>query len=120
MAKKIKVSQSTIDDIKRLGMTKALKLAGQNKGAEQSGAVAEFAEGVRRMYGETRYQNALYTPKASPGPVATKVSQSTINDIKKLGMTQALKIAKMNKSAEQSGKVKEFAEGVRRMYPKAK
>ena len=120
MAKKVKVSQSTIDDIKKLGMTKALKLAGLNKGATQSGKVAEFAEGVRRMYGETRYQNATYTPKASPGPVKTKVSQSTINDIKKLGMTQALKIAKMNKGAEQSGKVKEFAEGVRRMYPKAK
>ena len=66
--KKIKVSQKTIDDIKKLGMTKALKLAGMNKDAEQGGAVAEFAEGVRRMYGDRRYQAAIYTPKASPGP----------------------------------------------------
>jgi hypothetical protein len=68
--KKIKVSQSTIDDIKRLGMTKALKMAGRNKDAYQAGEVAAFAEGVRRMYGDTRYQNALYTPKASPGPAS--------------------------------------------------
>jgi len=67
----VKVSQRTIDDIKKLGMKKSLQLAKFNKGAEQSGAVAEFAEGVRRMYGETRYQNAIYTPKASPGPVGS-------------------------------------------------
>jgi hypothetical protein len=66
--KKIKVSQSTIDDIKKLGMTKALKLAGMNKNAEQSGMTAEFAEGVRRMYGDRRYQAAIYKPAASPGP----------------------------------------------------
>ncbi len=60
---KIRVSQSTIDDIKRLGMTKALALAGKNKGAEQSGLTAEFAEGVRRMYGDRRYQAAI---KSSP------------------------------------------------------
>jgi hypothetical protein len=69
--KKIKVSQSTIDDIKKLGMTKSLKLAGMNKDAAQAGMTAEFAEGVRRMYGERRYQAAIYKPKASPGPVAS-------------------------------------------------
>ena len=73
--KKIKVSQSTIDDIKKLGMTKALKLAGQNYGAEQGGKVAEFAEGVRRMYGETRYQNAAYKAASSPGPIRPKPQQ---------------------------------------------
>ena len=69
--KNIKVSQSEIDSIKKLGMKKALKLAAMNKGSEQAGAVASFAEGVRRLYGETRYQNAVYTPKASPGPIGT-------------------------------------------------
>ena len=70
--KPIKVSQRTIDDIKRLGMTQALKLAGANAGAEQSGEVAAFAEGVRRMYGERRYQAAINKPmdssKASNSP----------------------------------------------------
>jgi len=69
--KNIKVSQSEINSIKKLGMKKALEIAGQNKGSVQEGAVASFAEGVRRLYGETRYQNAVYTPKASPGPIGT-------------------------------------------------
>lgn len=69
--KNVKVSQSEIDSIKKLGMKKSLELVKMNKGAEQAGAVASFAEGVRRMYGETRYQNAVYTPKASPGPVGS-------------------------------------------------
>lgn len=66
--KNIKVSQSEINSIKKLGMKQALKIASMNKGSEQAGAVASFAEGVRRLYGDTRYQNATYTPKASPGP----------------------------------------------------
>jgi hypothetical protein len=69
--KNIKVSQSEINQIKKLGMSQALKLAAMNKGSEQAGAVASFAEGVRRLYGETRYQNAIYTPKASPGPIGS-------------------------------------------------
>lgn len=67
--KNIKVSQSEINSIKKLGMKKALEIAAMNKGSVQQGAVASFAEGVRRLYGDTRYQNAVYTPKASPGPV---------------------------------------------------
>jgi len=46
-----------------------------NKGSEQKGAVASFGEGVRRLYGETRYQNAVYTPKASPGPISLKAAE---------------------------------------------
>lgn len=75
--RKVKVSQKTIDDIKRLGMKKSLELAGFNKGAEQSGAVAEFAEGVRRMYGERRYMNAVYDPKNSPGVDDKKKPRNT-------------------------------------------
>ena len=74
--KNIKVSQSEINSIKKLGMKKALQIAAMNKGSEQAGAVASFGEGVRRLYGETRYQNAIYTPKASPGPVASNFSYS--------------------------------------------
>ena len=55
---KIKVSQKTIDDIKRLGMARALKLAGKNRNAAKAGLVAEFEEGVKRMYGANRLEAA--------------------------------------------------------------
>jgi hypothetical protein len=67
----IKVSQSEINQIKKLGMKKSLEIAAGNKGSTYSGAVASFGEGVRRLYGDTRYQNAVYTPKASPAPMGT-------------------------------------------------
>ena len=59
-----RVSQSTIDDIKRMGMTKALRLAGKN-GATAGGLAREFQEGVRRMYGAKRLADAKskYAPK---------------------------------------------------------
>jgi hypothetical protein len=60
--KNIKVSQGTIDSIKKMGMKAALEMAATNKGAEQSGAVAEIQEGVRRLYGERRFQAATYQP----------------------------------------------------------
>ena len=49
---KIKVSQKTIDQIKKMGMTKALGSASSNKSAE-------FQEGLRRMYGQRRLSKAL-------------------------------------------------------------
>jgi hypothetical protein len=50
---KIKVSQKTIDQIKNLGMTKALKSADSMKGN------ATYMEGLRRMYGAARVNKAL-------------------------------------------------------------
>ena len=63
-----KVSQKTIDDIKRMGMTQALKLAGKN-GATAGGVAREFQEGVRRMYGAKRLAaaKATYAPKPKLG-----------------------------------------------------
>jgi hypothetical protein len=64
-----RVSQKTIDDIKKLGMTKALELAGKN-GSTAGGLAREFQEGVRRMYGAKRLAaaKATYAPKkATPG-----------------------------------------------------
>ena len=60
-----KVSQSTINDIKKMGMTKALALAGKN-GKTSGGMAREFQEGVRRMYGAKRLEaaKAKYTPVA--------------------------------------------------------
>jgi len=69
----IKVSQSTIDKIKSQGMTKALKKAGKNPVAAgttpKTKRQAQYVEGVRRLYGEERFMNAINKPKASPGPV---------------------------------------------------
>jgi hypothetical protein len=49
---KIKVSQKTIDQIKNLGMTKALA-------AGKTVKSAQFQEGLRRMYGTARVNKAL-------------------------------------------------------------
>lgn len=59
---KIKVSQSTIDQIKKMGMDKALKSA--------PGASVEMKEGLRRMYGEKRLSAAggSSTPAANKQP----------------------------------------------------
>lgn len=88
--KKVKVSQSTIDDIKKLGMDKALKLAKMNAKATQGGLVAEYQEATRRLYGDKRFAAAtgakpaaksaasmgskqkIYNPKYATSPSATK------------------------------------------------
>jgi hypothetical protein len=51
MVMAIKVSQATIDKIKKMGMTAALKSAPK--------ANAEMAEGLRRMYGQRRLDAAM-------------------------------------------------------------
>jgi hypothetical protein len=55
MVMAIKVSQATIDKIKKMGMTKALKSAPK--------ANAEMTEALRRMYGQRRLDAAT---KATP------------------------------------------------------
>ena len=67
------VTQSTIDSIKKMGMTKALALAGKNN--KTSGGMArEFQEGVRRMYGADR----LAAAKSKYGkPAAAKPSTAS-------------------------------------------
>jgi cobalamin biosynthesis protein CobT len=67
---KIKVSQDTINGIKKMGMTASLKLAGLNAKADQGGLASEFNEGVRRMYGDRRYQDA--TRNSNPVVTAPK------------------------------------------------
>ena len=86
-----KVSQATIDDIKRMGMTKALALAGKN-GKTSGGMAREFQEGVRRMYGAKRLEaaKAKYAPVKSKSadaaragatkPVATKPASKPANE----------------------------------------
>ena len=50
------VKQSTIDNIKKMGMTAALKKAGSSKNAE-------FVQGVKRMYGADRLKKAMAANK---------------------------------------------------------
>ena len=74
---KVKISQAEIDAVKKMGMKKALAAAGKNPvtGASSSDAAnfkqAKLVEAVRRLYGETRFMNAVNKPKASPGPIGS-------------------------------------------------
>ena len=57
-----KVSQTTIDNIKKMGMTASLKKAGSSKNPE-------YLEGIRRMYGAKRLSTAQ--GNASTGSTST-------------------------------------------------
>lgn len=88
--KSVKVTQAQIDQIKKLGMTKALAMVKANKGSTRSGAVEITNEAVRRLYGQKRFDEAMgrvkrptgTTPKSSKpksnftysAPTATKTS----------------------------------------------
>jgi hypothetical protein len=71
------VSASTIKDIKRMGMTASLKLAGTN-GKTAGGAAREFQEGVRRMYGADR----LAAAKAKYGPAKSSSADAARASVK--------------------------------------
>ena len=60
-----KVSSATINKIKSMGMSAALKSA--------SSANAETREGIRRLYGATRYNKAVAS-KAAPKPTDSRFS----------------------------------------------
>ena len=52
---KIRVSQKTIDEIKKMGMSKALKtVAGASAASGTDASAKEWAEGVKRLYGANR------------------------------------------------------------------
>ena len=84
---KIKVSQKTIDNIKKMGMTKtleSLKSIGQ-PGSRNVPASKEFIEGARRMYG-TRVDK--YLPARSSSPDAARKSAAPKATVKpKTGVT---------------------------------
>jgi hypothetical protein len=69
-----KVSQATIDSIKKMGMTEALKLAGKN-GKTSGGMAREFQEGVRRMYGAKRLE-AAKSKYSSPASTSADAARS--------------------------------------------
>lgn len=65
--KNVKVTQAQIDQIKKLGMTKALAMVKANKGSENKGAVAITNEAVRRLYGQERFDKAMGRVKRPTG-----------------------------------------------------
>ena len=74
--KNIKVSQSTINDIKKLGMKEALKLAKMNAKAYQDGLVAEYQEATRRLYGDRRFTKS--TGVSQPLPAEKTKTRSVL------------------------------------------
>lgn len=74
------VKQSTIDGIKKMGMTAALKKAGSSKNAE-------FVQGVKRMYGADRLKSAMKTankPVAkSPDAARAMAAKKTAKNMKR-------------------------------------
>lgn len=73
---KPRVSQTTIDNIKKLGMTAALKKAGTSKNVE-------YLEGIRRMYGANR----LAAAKKAATP---KVAKRTFSPAQKKAMKRGM------------------------------
>lgn len=74
--KNIKVSQKTIDDIKKMGMAKALKtVAGASAASKDDASAREWAEGVKRLYTAERVNAAMKASKpagATSGPLSAK------------------------------------------------
>jgi hypothetical protein len=84
---KIKVSQATIDQIKKMGMDKALKSA--------ANASPEMKEGLRRMYGEKRLAAAGGSTKAAakssaPGAISGKMKSSSTSNKPKSSAPSAI------------------------------
>jgi hypothetical protein len=80
------VSQATIDKIKKMGMTKALAVAGKTP----KGARAEFIQGVNRMYGAKRV--AAARAKAAPAaksPDAARAAYANKPAVKKAAVKKA-------------------------------
>lgn len=67
------VKQSTIDNIKKMGMSAALKKAGSSNNAE-------FVQGVKRMYGADRLKKAIAANKSvAKSPDAARAAATTKN-----------------------------------------
>ena len=71
----VKVSQGTIDSIKKMGMGAALKKAASSKNPE-------YLEGIKRMYGAKR----LAAAKGASAPVAKKVAKRAFSPAQKKAM----------------------------------
>ena len=96
---KIKVSQATIDNIKKMGMDKALKAAAAGK------ANAEMREGLKRMYGQKRLDAA----ESSTKPFNVRPISSADAARAKASKATAAKPAAKSADSARSGATKKAA-----------
>lgn len=81
---KTKVSQGTIDEIKKMGMTKALgSVKGAAASSKDDSSAKAFAEGVRRLYGDQRYNAAVGKPTAGKVAPRNAVAAGKAEDSRK-------------------------------------
>lgn len=70
----VKVSQKTIDEIKKMGMAKALKtVAGASAASKNDASAKAWVEGVKRLYGSNRVADAIKSTPSAPkksGPMS--------------------------------------------------
>jgi hypothetical protein len=83
------------------------------------------AIGANRM-AQASYGGGTSTPAKAAKPIDksnwdrnVKVSQSTVDSLKKGGIKQAAAMSKMNAGAAQGGLAAEYQEATKRVYPKA-
>jgi hypothetical protein len=111
MAEKIKVKQSTIDAIKKAGMTKALASAKTNRNPE-------YQEALRRMYGERRLKEAMKGAQGGSQPKETYMYRGTPGTKKKtsagpkMGGGQGYKGSTKSQQQAKNRKVTGVAAGV--------
>jgi len=101
MAKKaVKVSQGTIDKIKKMGMTKALKKAGK-------GGSAEYIEGIRRMYGAERLKKAQASgmKKAAPSKMSPRAAEKTMQKTSARAVERGSAKAPIKKTSASTAKI---------------
>jgi len=85
-----KVSQSTIDSIKKMGMTASLKKAASSNNAQ-------YVEGVKRMYGANRLAAAKKAASSPAGRMSPRVAES--KPASKVKTTHRVAERKVTKSA---------------------
>ena len=99
--------------------------------ASPTSAISKYsntaAVGANRMAQPMPSSTASSSPKkSSPNPIDKsnwnrniKVSQDTVDSVKKMGIKEAGKYSKMNAGAYQAGLVGELNEATKRVYPSA-
>ena len=101
-----KVSQATIDRIKKMGMTKALASAKTNRSAE-------FREGLRRMYGQRRLSAAMGGTSAAlrgTGRPGTDAGSAKVNVAKKKPSIKKSVVSKATADKNRAAMQKRMAE----------
>ena len=101
----IKVSQKTIDEIKKMGMKKALSTVAGASAASKIGdaSAKEWAEGVKRLYTAERVNAAMKAAKpkaATSGPMSAKTPAKYTTSGPKSANTKAVYKSKTSSTAK--------------------